>query len=148
MSRSELYQSLLAFLHNSGRRYPCGAGLGLVGVSCTGDVYLCHRFVGMDAYRLGNVFSIHLNREQYQQLPATFVEECRGCFARFLCAGGCKHDNAGSSGSVFKPPEDVCRLTRRKCEMAAYTVSLLTDEDRAFLTRHSIVSQKLCLLDF
>jgi len=148
MSLSELYEPIRAFLHNTRKTVPCGAGLGLVGVSSSSDVYLCHRFVGMEAYRLGNVFSNQLQREQYRELPVTFVPECRECFARFFCAGGCKHDHAGAGGSVFQPPEDTCRLMRYRCEMAAYTVSFMTDEDRDFLTRHDIVPRKLCPLDF
>ncbi len=148
MSNSQLYQGLLSFAHNAKRRYPCGAGLGMVGVSCVGDVYLCHRFVGMDAYKLGSVFDNDLDREKYHQSPVTLVEECRKCSARYYCAGGCKHDNVGSCGSVFKPSEDMCRLRRREAELAAYVVCLLTDEDRAFLAEHKIVPPKPCLLDF
>ncbi len=32
--------------------YPCGAGLGLMGVSTDGDVALCHRFAGSDAHKM------------------------------------------------------------------------------------------------
>ena len=148
MNQSELHHLILAFLHNTGKKYHCGAGLGLVGISCTGNVYLCHRFVGMDAYRLGNVFSNQLNRDPFLEVPATFIKKCRGCFARFLCAGGCKHDNAAYSGSMFEPAEDACHLMRSKCEIAAYTVSLLTNEDRKFLSRHEIFPVKFCPLDF
>src|SRR4029077_15996854 len=35
--------------------YPCGAGLGLLGVSTDGDVALCHRFAGSGAHKLGSV---------------------------------------------------------------------------------------------
>ncbi len=148
VSNSQLYQGLLSFVHNAKRQYPCGAGLGMVGVSCAGDVYLCHRFVGMEAYKLGNVFENGLDREKYHQSPVILVEECRKCSARYYCAGGCKHDNAGSCGSVFEPSEDMCRLRRREVELAAYVVCLLTDEDRAFLAEHKIVPPKPCLLDF
>ena len=71
MSNSQLHSGLLSFLHNAKRRYPCGAGLGMVGVSCAGDVYLCHRFVGMDAYKLGNVFDNDLDREKWHKSPLT-----------------------------------------------------------------------------
>jgi len=148
MSNSQLYPGLLSFLHNAKRRYPCGAGLGMVGVSCAGNVYLCHRFVGMDAYKLGSVFDNDLDREKYHQSPVAFVEKCSRCSARYYCAGGCKHDNAGGCGSVFKPSEDMCRLRRREAELAAYIVCLLTDDDRAFLIEHKIVPPKPCLLDF
>ncbi len=148
MSNSELHQGLLSFVHNTKRRYPCGAGLWTVGVSCAGGVYLCHRFVGADAYKLGNVFDDTLDREKYHQSPLTFVEACRKCFARYCCAGGCKHHNAGSCGSVFKPSEDICRLRRRETELAAYVACFLTDQDRAFLAEYKIIPPKRCSLDF
>jgi len=147
-SDSQLYRGLLSFLHNAKRRYPCGAGRGLVGVSCAGDVFLCHRFVGVDDYRLGNVFDGDLDRDRYQQSPVTFVQECSSCSARYYCGGGCKHDNLGSCGSVFKPSEDMCRLKRREAELAAYVVCMLSEEDRAFLVKNEIVPPKPCLLDF
>lgn len=145
---SPLYHGLTCFLHHVKKRYPCGAGLGKVGVSCLGDVYLCHRFVGVDAYKLGTVFNTDLDREIYQQPPVTRVDECRRCIAGFYCAGGCKHDNAGANGSIFKPSRDMCRLKRREMEMAAYVVSLLDDGDRDFLGREDIVPPKPCPLDF
>ncbi len=37
------------------KAYPCGAGLGLLGVSTDGDVALCHRFAGSDAHKFGTV---------------------------------------------------------------------------------------------
>ena len=37
------------------KAYPCGAGLGLLGVSTDGDVALCHRFAGSDAHKMGTV---------------------------------------------------------------------------------------------
>ncbi len=37
------------------KAYPCGAGLGLMGVSTDGDVALCHRFAGSDAHKMGTV---------------------------------------------------------------------------------------------
>ena len=37
------------------KAYPCGAGLGLMGVATDGDVALCHRFAGSDSHKLGTV---------------------------------------------------------------------------------------------
>ena len=37
------------------KAYPCGAGLGLMGVATDGDVALCHRFAGSDEHKLGTV---------------------------------------------------------------------------------------------
>ena len=148
MAKSELYQGLISLLHNSKKKHACSAGLGLVGVSSTGDVYLCHRFVGRDKYKLGSVFTKDLNREEYQKSPTTGNEVCAACFAKYYCAGGCKHDNASSCGSIATPPEDMCRLRRRELELAATILCRLDTEDQAFLVKHHIFTPKPCSLDF
>ena len=148
MSSAQLSQSLLSFLHNKKKQHACAAGLKFVGVSCSGDIYLCHRFVGMDDYKLGNVFIKDLDRKKYQESPVTQVEECTNCFARYYCAGGCKHDNASSCGSAFKPSADICRLKRREVELAAAIVCMFDDKDRAFLNEYKVFPPKPCPLDF
>ncbi|MEN6462098.1 MAG: nif11-like peptide radical SAM maturase [Syntrophomonas sp.] len=146
--RSQLYQGLISLLHNTKPHHACEAGLGLVGVSCTGDIYLCHRFVGQDEYKLGSVFAHGLNREKYQKSPTTGNGKCATCFARYYCAGGCKHDNAGSCGSISEPSEDACRLRCRELELAATIIGRLEDEDKAFLAEQQIFPPKPCPLDF
>ncbi|MEQ8170379.1 MAG: nif11-like peptide radical SAM maturase [Candidatus Eremiobacterota bacterium] len=146
--RSELYQVIVFLLHNNKRHYACGAGLGFVAVSCSGDVYLCQRFVGMEEYKLGSIFEKDVRRDEYQKSPVTDNKLCTSCFARYCCAGGCKHDNAASCGSVSRPSEDMCRLRRRELELAASIVCRLTSDDMVFLTDGEIFPRKPCLLDF
>ncbi|MCP4575492.1 MAG: nif11-like peptide radical SAM maturase [Deltaproteobacteria bacterium] len=145
---SDLYHGLLAFTHNRKKIFPCGAGLGLAGISSSGDVYLCHRFVGMAAYKLGNIFDQHLDRDEYRKSPIRFVKKCRHCPARHYCAGGCKYDNAASTGSLFELPPEMCRLRCREFELSAYVSSRLDEADRAFLRKEKIVPPKPCPLDF
>ena len=148
MSSAQLSEGLLSFLHNKKKQHACGAGIKFVGISCSGDIYLCHRFVGMDNYKLGNVFTKEIDREKYLKPPAAQMGECLSCFARYYCAGGCKHDNAGSCSSAFKPSEDMCRFKRREAELAAAVVSMFDDEDRVFLNEYEIFPPKQCPLDF
>ncbi|TGE36585.1 nif11-like peptide radical SAM maturase [Desulfosporosinus fructosivorans] len=148
MVKSGLYRGLISLLHNSKRRYACGAGRGLVGVSSAGDVYLCHRFVGRDEYKLGSIFAKELNREEYQKSPTIDSAVCSVCFAKYYCAGGCKHDNASSCGSTTTPSEDMCRLSRRELELAATIICRLDPEDQAFLVGQRIITPKPCPLDF
>ncbi len=77
------------------RPYPCGAGAGYLGVSATGELAACHRFVGDAAGAMGNlrdgVDSVRQNawlRERHVHLQ----EPCSGCWARYLCGGGCHHE--------------------------------------------------------
>jgi uncharacterized protein len=145
---SELQRALLALLHQRRQFHACGAGRQAVAIACNGDVYLCHRFVGREEYKLGSVFGDALDRERYQESPLTLVAACAACPARHYCAGGCKHDNAGASGSVFIPAADFCRLRRRELELAAVIAGDLDADARAFLADHDLVPPKPCLLDF
>lgn len=147
-AKSGLFKGLIALLHNTKKRYACGAGRGFVAVSCAGDFYLCHRFVGQDEYKLGNVFQKNLNRGAYQESPVTGNALCAACFAKYYCAGGCMHDHVGYSGSVAIPSEDICRLKRRELELAAVIACCLDHEDKKFLIEREIVTPKPCPLDF
>ncbi len=143
-----LRTAVTALVQQKRQYHACGAGREMVGVSCTGDVYLCHRFVGQDGYKLGNVFDGELAREQYGRSPATFVPACAACFARYHCAGGCKYENVSASGSPFVPSADICRLRCREFEMAAVVSSGLSADDRVFLAEHDIIPPRPCPLDF
>ena len=145
--KGQLLMGITTLLYNSKRRHPCGAGLGLVGVSAEGGVYLCHRFVGQEEYKLGTVFEDKLDRQPYQE-SVDLHPVCSKCFARYYCAGGCKHDNAGSCGSVFSPAGDMCRLRCQELELAASVVGRLDEEDVQFLNVQDIVPRKPCPLDF
>ncbi|MBL8735664.1 MAG: quinohemoprotein amine dehydrogenase maturation protein [Planctomycetes bacterium] len=87
---------LLRELHQGVHKaHPCGAGLGLLGVSTEGEIGLCHRFVESKDYGLGNV-ATGLDEAQrttfLQQAHIDRKTDCRQCFAKPLCAGGCYHE--------------------------------------------------------
>lgn len=143
-----LYRGMVALLHNSKRSHFCGAGRRLVGVSVAGDVYVCHRFVGKEEYKLGSVFHIDLKREAYLKSPVTCNPTCINCIARYYCAGGCKHDNLSACGSISAPSEDMCRMRCQELELAASLVCNFTPEDKAYLADENIIAPKPCPFDF
>jgi uncharacterized protein len=78
------------------KAYPCGAGLGLLGVGTAGDINLCHRFVDSPVGQMGHVKQggiDHAARSQFLEthhLGARF--DCHNCWARPVCSGGCYHE--------------------------------------------------------
>jgi uncharacterized protein len=77
------------------KAYPCGAGLGLMGVATDGDVALCHRFAGSDDHRIGSVQTGIDSQKQAEFLDRHHVAhktDCSRCWARPLCSGGCYHE--------------------------------------------------------
>ncbi|MEN6462420.1 MAG: radical SAM protein [Syntrophomonas sp.] len=143
-----LSTGLLHFLHNIHKQYPCEAGLHYAAVSCEGDVFACHRFIGVDKHKLGSVFSPDLERNIYHIPPEEYIDGCASCFARYYCAGGCKYMNIVYGGSISEPSESFCQLNRSALELAAYVFSLLDHKDIDFLVEHEIFPPKPCLFDF
>ncbi|MGH3822908.1 MAG: radical SAM protein [Pseudonocardiaceae bacterium] len=70
------------------RPYPCGAGAGYLGVSASGELAACHRFVGEDSGALGDLVDGVDRARQARWLRERHVhrqEPCRSCWARYLC---------------------------------------------------------------
>lgn len=77
------------------KAYPCGAGLGLLGVSPSGDIGLCHRFVDSPAGKLGHIDSGIDRERQAHHLSRAHINtkyDCHTCWARPICSGGCYHE--------------------------------------------------------
>ena len=77
------------------KAYPCGAGIGLLGVATDGDVALCHRFAGSDTHKMGTVrdgIDHETRRDFLEKHHIDHKTDCHSCWARPLCAGGCYHE--------------------------------------------------------
>ena len=136
------------FLNNQKKYFGCGAGRAFVGVSNIGDVFLCHRFVGTEGYRLGNIFDKELERDVYQESPIKLAKECYICFAKYICGGGCYHENLGATGLLIEPSESYCRMMQRLAELVAYVSSQLNEKDRIYMAKEKIIPRNPCLFDF
>jgi uncharacterized protein len=97
------------------KAYPCGAGIGLMGVATDGDVALCHRFAGSDAHKIGSVTG-GVDRERQEDFLVRHhianKTDCATCWARPLCAGGCYHEANTRYGSTAEPNLHYCEWIR------------------------------------
>ncbi|MBI2877153.1 MAG: SPASM domain-containing protein [Candidatus Tectomicrobia bacterium] len=130
---------LLQALHQGQRRpYPCGAGLGLLGVDPNGEIYPCHRFAGSPDLILGRIErGVDLGRQAafFQRVHATKrVGRCAECWLRSLCAGGCYFESFIRHGDPFAPNLDTCRWLEAWIEegLKIY-VTLAQDRPELFL---------------
>jgi uncharacterized protein len=87
--------------------FPCGAGGGYASVATDGRWYACHRAIGRDDYALGDEQRPVDPHRQHDFLTARHVdaiEACAGCWARYLCSGGCHQEaparNAASCTAI------------------------------------------------
>lgn len=99
----------------------CGSGTEYMAVTPWGDLYPCHQFVGEERFKLGDIWQGVTNKDIQNEFAACNVyahPECRDCWARLYCSGGCAANAYHATGSVTGVYEDSCKLFRKRMECA------------------------------
>ena len=99
----------------------CGSGCEYLAVTPWGDFYPCHQFVGDDKFLVGNIWDGVKNKEFLNQFEGCNVyshKECKDCFAKLYCSGGCAANAYHTTGSVNGVYEFGCELHRKRIECA------------------------------
>ena len=101
----------------------CGAGVEYAAVTPEGDVYPCHQFVGREGFRMGSVLDGGFCAEisaRFKALDAGSREDCRNCWAKYFCGGGCAAANLTVNGDIFMPDRFGCELSKKRLSCAIY----------------------------
>ena len=99
----------------------CGSGTEYMAVTPWGDLYPCHQFVGEEHFRLGDVWNGVTNEKVQDEFAGCNVyarEECRDCWAKLYCSGGCAANAYHATGSVRGVYRYGCELFRKRMECA------------------------------
>ena len=99
----------------------CGSGTEYMAVTPWGDLYPCHQFVGEENYKLGDVWNGVTNdvlREEFRSCNAYAREDCKDCWAKLYCSGGCAANAYHASGSIRGIYEPGCELFKKRIECA------------------------------
>lgn len=127
---------LYHFVSRSHALYHCNAGTNLLAVTAEGDVYPCHRFVGEEAFRMGNVADPELrSSERFQGIRQQFVDAtvdnrpgCQDCWARYLCGGACAKYSYAEHGDMRQPVDRHCYYMKTVIEnILPDIVSIISD---------------------
>ena len=109
----------------------CGSGTEYLAVTPWGDLYPCHQFVGEEDFLMGNVYEGVKKDEIVKEFKACNVyskEECKKCFARFYCSGGCSANSYNFNGTIDGTYEIGCKLERKRVECALMVKAALALE--------------------
>ncbi len=99
----------------------CGSGTEYMAVTPWGDLYPCHQFVGEEKFKLGDVWKGVDNTEiqnEFLECNVYARPECRDCWARLYCSGGCAANAYHATGSVKGVYKYGCDLFRKRMECA------------------------------
>ena len=109
----------------------CGSGTEYLAVTPWGDLYPCHQFVGNEEFLMGNVLEGVKNTElqkEFKQCNVYAKENCRNCFAKFYCSGGCAANSHHFHGSITDTYEIGCELQKKRIECAIMIKAALAEE--------------------
>ena len=99
----------------------CGSGTEYMAVTPWGDLYPCHQFVGDEDYKLGNIFDGISNtalQDKFRQCNAYSRPECKDCWAKLYCAGGCAANSYHATGDITGVYNYGCELFKKRIECA------------------------------
>jgi uncharacterized protein len=109
----------------------CGAGTEYVAVSPEGDIYPCHQFVGNQDFKLGNLFDKQFENKRYDEFNQAHIykkAECRECWAKFYCSGGCHANAYNMNHDILEPYKLGCELEKKRIECAIAIKAILSCE--------------------
>ena len=99
----------------------CGSGTEYMAVTPWGDLYPCHQFVGDEKYLLGNVWEGVKStavQDEFRSCNAYARAECKDCWARLYCSGGCAANAYHATGSIGGVYSYGCELFKKRIECA------------------------------
>ncbi len=99
----------------------CGSGTEYLAVTPNGDFYPCHQFVGDKKFLMGNVKDGITNKELRDEFKMCNVysrKECKDCWAKLYCSGGCSANSYHTTGSINNIYDFGCKLFRKRIECA------------------------------
>lgn len=99
----------------------CGSGTEYMAVTPWGDLYPCHQFVGEEKFKLGDIWKGVTNTEVQNSFADCNVyarPDCKDCWAKLYCSGGCAANAYHSTGSVKGVYKYGCELFKKRMECA------------------------------
>ena len=99
----------------------CGSGTEYMAVTPWGNLYPCHQFVGDEKYLLGNIYDGVTNtalRDEFKMCNAYARPNCKNCWAKLYCSGGCAANAYHATGSITGTYEYGCKLFKKRIECA------------------------------
>ena len=110
----------------------CGCGNEYCAITPDGEIYPCHQFVGHPEWKMGDLDTGDFDagkQDQFSKATVYGKEECRDCWAKFYCSGGCNANNMQYRGDILKPHRLSCEMEKKRLECAIMIKAALADTE-------------------
>ena len=98
----------------------CGSGSEYFAVTPEGTLYPCHQLVGEEEFIAGNVTVGVKDGYTFRRAGINARAECRDCWAKLYCSGGCAANAYHSTGNVDGVYKLGCELFKKRLECAIW----------------------------
>ena len=100
----------------------CGAGIEYLVITPEGDIYPCHQFVGENGFKMGNIQQGEVDSKIRRKFENNQLKnkDCRYCWARYFCGGGCHASAYSQQGDMSVPHLTGCIMHKKRIEGAIY----------------------------
>lgn len=109
----------------------CGCGNEYVAVTPDGEIYPCHQFVGNPEWKMGDLNDGSFDTDMKLRFAKSNVyskRDCRNCWAKFYCSGGCNANSWQYEGDILKSHKISCDLEKKRLECAIMIKAALAAE--------------------
>ena len=99
----------------------CGVGSEYLAVTPGGELYPCHQFVGDRNFLMGDVWQGVVNKKLLDEFAVCDIytrSECRECWARMYCSGGCAANAYNATDSIGGVYKLGCEMFKKRIECA------------------------------
>ncbi len=113
------------------RSVGCGAGVEYICVTPQEEIYPCHQFVGEKDFIIGSLDKGIMKTglvEEFRMANVFHKKDCKECWAKFYCSGGCHANAYYNNGSILKPYQLGCEMEKKRIECAISILASLEEE--------------------
>lgn len=102
-------------------KFNCGLGSGEIYIDSTGNIFPCKLVTGIN-HLIGNIkekpLKDLLKTEKFDNIRnldiSEKIVECRDCYLRWLCGGGCRGYHLSGTGKLYQNDDEFCKILRHR----------------------------------
>ncbi len=130
------WRNAIKAIHNRAKvRIRCGVCRGCATVDTEGNIFPCHRYVGMNKYIIGNIEDGFNKKSMidFLQLYYKTKDVCKECWAIFICGGFCPWCLSHEDGSVDAPLDWWCNNLKEWFEYGSWLYDIIRTKYPGYL---------------